>query len=816
MNKAKNIKLTVIVLFCLATIAFIFNIKDNTTGYLYDPPPPLLLPFNNNISDSFLMGSTQDGEDVNFKYISGTLGFNLWHRYCGDTLIGGKHYPTGYVRNGAPADNLFADSSEYISQVQKLLDNIGSHHMKVLMHRPKIEYLCYGQRSDYQCEPAPLDTGMWFYSFNDHNTGIPETDSGAVVIHCRAGGTPHDAAGFVVKRLKANTEQCHSGTGGDAYRWDSECDWLIKPRIRVDASFVNNPSNFDKPVCKIIILNQDGNSLKEAVLKAHNFLVDPDNRYNGEYLEQYKLLPGDDSLIVRGAWGDKWLFSARGTREINQENQDFNHADIQVRWYGTCDMRIDYVRVDNDIAHNLFGTGQIHDLYMDWLRWEAEIAGHGTSPLEFYIELFEFNQIPCIAYVNRKLDALTGNHINVMADQYTFYQYHMARSEKGKIISPRKIKDLYIDRVNAHEVFTGNPYPLTSPFPYGCYGSAEPQFSEIPSTLPAANGGKILANDTIPEVYDTWLQNLFDGPCNWYEGGAYNEKCCPLELRGVFMFTMKNGDAVSKLCNIPFIAMLQAHQWVSPYEVDREPTNEELDLMTNLAISYGARGIIYWGFGSFSNNECSYSNGITESGQPRYQNIYGQPKWQKLIDINRKLKAWGPALMSFNNTDRHSYIFRDENERYPLVTNSYFRWIVTGMPGSHQDVCPEWHQGVPVPPPDSGLVYECDQNTYLQAATFKNSEADAYYFMIVNRRCSPNFAPGVDSRFPNGENGGRRKVKILFDTDNPQMSASVRWKISEVGNPSASYIFDKTANTYVDLGWFMPAEGKLYKLEPAE
>jgi hypothetical protein len=42
--------------------------------------------------------------------------------------------------------------------------------------------------------------------------------------------------------------------------------------------------------------------------------------------------------------------------------------------------------------------------------------------------------------------------------------------------------------------------------------------------------------------------------------------------------------------------MIQGHQWVKPEEVDREPTNEELDLMTNLAASYGARGMMLSAF----------------------------------------------------------------------------------------------------------------------------------------------------------------------------------------------------------------------------
>lgn len=824
MEKLKIIRLTVMMLFVLAVTAFIFISPDNTTGYLYDPSETPPLPDNNNnTNDSFLIGCMHDGVDGNFKYIKDALGFNLWHIYCGDTTIGGIRYPTGWIRSGAPGDNLFADSGAYFEQVKKVLENIGNHQMKALLHRPKIEYLCYGQRSDYQCEPAPLDTGLWFYSFDYHNAGITETDSGQVVIHCRAEGNPHDAAGFVVKRLKANTEQCHVDEGFP-WRADNGCKWIIKPKIRIDPAFANNPENYNKPVCRIYVLNQDGHTFKDVILRVRNFLVDNGGKsYNGRYLEEYRYEPGDSVLTCSGAWGHSWWFNARGRMtEYNEEkNPDINHADIQVWWSGSCDMWIDYVRVDNEVANDLLTadtSNKTHQTYMKWLQWESELACSSKSPYRFYIELFEFNNIPCIAYVNRKIDSITyascGKHFTVMGETLCQFQNQMPRSAVGEIITPEKVNRMYYARTGSREIFVGDPYPLNAVPPPGCFGN-NTQFSRLPGTLRWTGGDSVLADIVPPEEYDAWLENLFDAVCSLYETTGWTPR--DYENSGAYLFMLKHGNEISRLRDIPLIVMIQAHQWVSKYEVDREPTNEELDMMTNLAVSYGARGIIYWGISSFYGSNCSNSRAImTKNITPRYTNVYGEPKFEKIKEIVKRLKSWAPAVMSFNNKDRQSYIFRNDNERYSLMANSYFRWLVTGRPGSHQNVCPEWHQGIPAPPPEAGLVYDCEQNTYLQAATFENSEPDTHYFMIINRRCSPYYAPGVDSRFPNGENGGRRKIKVLFDTNNPQLSASVRWKITEVGNPNTSYIFNKTANSYIDLGWFMPAEGKLYKMEPSE
>ena len=512
-RKAGKTRLAVSVILVLFTAAFILNTGTgiNKTITLPSIPPPV------SISDSFLIGSLDNGQDSDFVYLNETFGFNLWHRYVSINTIGGKQYPSGWINNGAPGDSLFADRSIYVSQVQGVLDDINNHGMRALMHRPKIEYLCYGQRSDYQCEPAPIDTGKWFYSFNVHNTGIAEIDSGQMVIHCRASGSGpnHDDSGFVVKRLKANTEQSFRNNSFDAYKWDSQPDWLIKPRIRIDSAFANNLSNLNTKVCRVDVLNFNGDTIKRADIYVRNFKASLQGRYNGSYIEEFNFgSPWNDtsSQSRTGDWATgegQWLYYARGNAP---NDNNCSKTDIQVWWYGSCDMWIDYVRVDNDVASDLLTTdttNQTHQTYLQWLQWEAQdIASYGNAPLQFYIELFQFNQIPCIAYVNRKLDSLTGKNINVMADQYTFYQYHMPWSERGTIVTPQKIKDMYIDRVNAQEVFTGNPYPLTSPFPYGCPGSTQPQFSKIPSTLPTTSGGDILAKDTTPSGYDAWLQNF--------------------------------------------------------------------------------------------------------------------------------------------------------------------------------------------------------------------------------------------------------------------------------------------------------------------
>ncbi|MBK8552235.1 MAG: hypothetical protein IPL53_14700 [Ignavibacteria bacterium] len=106
-------------------------------------------------------------------------------------------------------------------------------------------------------------------------------------------------------------------------------------------------------------------------------------------------------------------------------------VDFKVYWYGQCDMWIDYVRVDNEIAHDLFSNDLQNPQfvqYQNWLKWEADSIAtlFPNAAYRFYIEEFEFNQIPCMEYVSRKIDTLDReNTFGFMCDfNYSTFKIH--------------------------------------------------------------------------------------------------------------------------------------------------------------------------------------------------------------------------------------------------------------------------------------------------------------------------------------------------------------------------------------------------------
>ena len=186
--------------------------------------------------------------------------------------------------------------------------------------------------------------------------------------------------------------------------------------------------------------------------------------------------------------------------------------------------------------------------------------------------------------------------------------YHVPVTELPGISTSQWLYDNFIVR-GGFTTILAQCYPLKSRY----HDPIDPNlnFSLIPNTLPTTSCGSnpcgILAKDVSPGVYDTWLQTDFNYYPLFVEDGSYpdgelNQKhpCFPGEeyyegpkVYGNMRYTLQTCSEISRIGNIPFIFMPQAHHWYYPWEINREPTNEELEVMANLAVSYGARGLMW-------------------------------------------------------------------------------------------------------------------------------------------------------------------------------------------------------------------------------
>jgi tetratricopeptide (TPR) repeat protein len=814
LNKVKSAyggkkKLLFFFVLLISTI-LIFNFytpssENSSSSQIISPPPP----GPSTGEEKFLIGVMESYFGNHATY--NDAGLNLTHYYVNTENPGDfpkdplKHTPSGRV-NG----NDFLYSPVPSGDIRARLNDMYQHNnSRFFWMRPKIEWLVYGQSSIYKAFQDNPD--YWFYGFNDVNgERYPDVqwNSGKDVLHCSQINLGPGAQ-VVLKRLKANTEQSRTESSGNHWQADNECDWYVKPRIRINPSVVQNYPNTE--VCRVHIKKENGtDKIPPVTILARHFqkFNDP-NLYDGRYIEEFYFRQVTDEtptgVLFPGALGVKWAWYARGECPVDPPLLE-NRSDIQIEWLDNCEMWLDYVKVENDVANRLLKGND--PVFEQWIQDEVNAVkdpppgATESAVYNFYIELFEFNNIPCMAYVNQKIQQYSLGKIGLMADLLTNYQYHLPWWNRGgAIISPEKLKSMFYDVTGFDQVFIGDPYPITASKPQSCGGTY--QYNLIPNTFGVTPDGFSMFKLAPPNEYDAWLQGLLDTSCIAYEGGSYplpEDHSAP--LIGVFRYLMKHGNQVSALTDKPFIAMLQAHQWYKDGEIDREPTVEELNLMTNEAVAYGAKGIVYWWWPSFYDNTCQYSKGLMEQdGTPRQQNYYGQPKWQEFKTMTERLERWGPTLMKFKNDEIKSYIYRYPLERAGIV-GGCVRDVYTYLPN-----CPETDYN-PTPEPEN--------SRYIQLATFDDlhsiSDVNERYFMVVNKRCSPH---------TQNDCGGLRWVKVkLGDFGLPDATGFLRFRnlnIIDVETGNIVVTFDKEQNNgqpVVDLGWFEPGEGKLYKLAP--
>ena len=285
--------------------------------------------------------------------------------------------------------------------------------------RPKIVWLAYGKSSIYKCNRDHNysdENTYWFYTYNNNDLGSEggsdQFDEGHWVFRCTKWGMSYP--GYVVKRLKSNTEQCLRVVGEPPEVWNqwegsSECVWYVKPRIKIPIGIAD-----ETEVCRIEIIDQDGNNkIPPVSINAIHF-KDNQGQYNGDYREEF-YLDGPNNpprgIYFQGDLG--YRGDARGTSAVERTDQWANHADFRVWWSNNCNMWIDYVKVEDDVADQLMADPPklLTGTYNQWIQQEVDAvinSSHPESVYNFYIELPRFNNIRCMGYLNKKIQQYSG------------------------------------------------------------------------------------------------------------------------------------------------------------------------------------------------------------------------------------------------------------------------------------------------------------------------------------------------------------------------------------------------------------------------
>ena len=269
--------------------------------------------------------------------------------------------------------------------------------------------------------------------------------------------------------------------------------------------------------------------------------------------------------------------------------QDTIKTDFRVYWYGECEMWIDRIRVEDLPAKQLF---ERKSELMNQITTEINLAASNYDPLfpipnNFYNEEFEFNMTPSTQELSKIIDSVSQSKLTLMVNiNMDMYNVHVPHYEK--IFDPADFKKYLLDSSKI-KIILPNPYYLE-----GWEDTDEGIPSKNPNTLPVYShwpgtgydkSKGLLTYPVSPSVYDNWLQsNLDDNP------SYYN-----------FKTVMKKYDEISKLSGVDIIDLHQSHMWWQYNHKLKEPTNEELELTANLALTYGSKGFMYFAY----NGECT-------------------------------------------------------------------------------------------------------------------------------------------------------------------------------------------------------------------
>jgi len=228
----------------------------------------------------------------------------------------------------------------------------------------------------------------------------------------------------------------------------------------------------------------------------------------------------------------------------------------------------------------------------------------------------------------------------------------------------------------------------------------------------------------------------------------------------------------------------------------REPTNEEIQVQAMISLAHGANGLCWFIYNSkidsANNIPSCYTMGMLqpEDGiSKRISNCYGQNKWTYVSQMNGKLLNWAPTLENINYQDGFSVHQNGAGNFYledilSLKRNSSGNFV-------NNDDIKYWEEGFYFP---------------------KDQSDRSQYLMMVNRRCVPETTPEI---------GDIRQLKIKFKAS--ELEHFNNWIIEDI-NTGQKITFNKNnqgtdgylnlGSNQGDIGYFLPGEGKLYKIAP--
>jgi hypothetical protein len=762
-----------------------------------------LTPQSKHMQDGFFIGP------MNFYYLEvlrtqnhidwyKQLSYNAMQNYCGHFDYIANDWKNKTQRDGG----FFEETSDYADYIRNVINQWYSisKSNSLVMEREKILRPAYGQRSTYQAE----DAGSWENKFPAYGFSSSDFDKSHDVddnrqnenIRSKRCSAGIDREGFMVKGLVDNCEQINdvrivantdntSGTRAfsDIKQPDYENRWYIKPRMRIDPAFAK--SNPGVPVVMVYVKNFKGIIIDSTLITCNNFLSPDANgnkSYDGSYIEIYFNLP-ENALSVPA------VKLADGVDNINNSKVDY-----EIKWLGKADVWLDYVRVDDSWAHFLFTDTYENEPDNTLNKWKfhrkikEEVDAFKDTPGfgYFWVDECWYNNIPCIAEVNRLVKEYSGGttSITFIADPNAFVGGGGLRY-KGKDWSVhwKSVYDtLFSMGAVSNQVI--------------CQFFPQLFWVLYPHTLNQdnqANASKFILKSSYDKYYGD------DEGVNWDGYITYLNKTIKL---------MRFVSSEAKAKNLTFGAIVQLNSdeaMISNKDGNwglREPTNEEISVNNFLAMCYGAKQLFQFSYNTVEQNPPGFFNrGLTTPGYSgkREKNYYGQLKWDCVVDLNKQLMKIGNVMYPAGNIKEHLIY-----EGTATVDNS----IGNGLPFKFIQDIRSIKRNASFNFNDENSNYDPANKRFWEIGFFDinpasvNKNDKSKFILVLNKRTYPEL----------NKDGDLRMLKIMFKAS--ELAGSDNWVIKDAVTGEVVSTFNKNSNDYISAGVFNPGEGKLLKLVP--
>ncbi|HEY5123310.1 MAG TPA: hypothetical protein VIK14_06190, partial [Ignavibacteria bacterium] len=786
-----SLKKVIVFLLLIASFLTIPNSGSSQSNRMKDR---FYLGAINYLWDTYRRTSTQQTYYQNLSY-------NMMQSYSShaDTTKADASYDGGFFGSMS----LFSDS---VYNTINFWNGTASQN-SLIFERERVLRPAYGQRSTYKAEYSYVDllNPNLFpkYGFNGKNTvgqicyDNSNFGNGIKIKKCIFGV---DDTGYIVNDLYENCEQVNRNEREDANIFGKRVfsdikqtnynyRWYIKPRMRIDADYALSHPN--DTVAILYVNNFDGNEIFSHTIICKNFIQNIGGipTYDGNYMEMFYNL--NENLPNTPA-----AFSVKAdSLKIGRDSlEDWHNSkvDYYLEWKGNVDMYLDYIRVDDEWAHYLFTDSvetSSENIWKFHQKIDSEVvAFSNTSGFGyFWLDEFAYNNIPCVAEVNRLIKQRNPNTSFVTTANIDGIVVEKSGLRDTSGYNRLSLIDTMINNGILTNIYLDGAYPFSYFVLYPNNVTMNDGYAISKYMIHAQNPEEYNCGDGINNGIQTVMQEWAINPCK------------------------QNRALIKQKNNLVYGYMLQVHSdepgaamgnWAL-----REPTNEEIRVQSYIGLALGAKLINHYSYYSCNLGNNYYSQGLTDTvlskGEylPRYINYYGQQKWNSVVALNQEIKDLGNYMYPVGELSRHliydKTVSVNTNELgYEYINNIKSKIINTnGITHFHYDS-------------SIGNVDD-DSYRYWELGFFNPNPANpnnpldkSKYFLAVNKRCTP-----VDDSYSD-----ERDLYLQFDST--KLQNFYNWKLIDAITNTEIITFNKDSYQYFYAGRFQPGEGKLFKLAP--